>query len=118
MALVPFPSASPGRHDDDDEDSRIQLTDADPLDDSGSRMSFLEHLDELRKRLIGSVVALVVGFVIAFFFVDRIQRFIFVPLFAALDGTKLMYTSGFEPFMLTMKIGGLAGLMLAVPFII
>ncbi|MEO5896151.1 MAG: twin-arginine translocase subunit TatC [Vicinamibacterales bacterium] len=117
MALVPFPSASPGRPADDDE-SRIQLTDADPLDDSGSRMSFLEHLDELRKRLIASVVALVLACVIAFFFVDRIQRFIFVPLFAALDGTKLMYTSGFEPFMLTMKIGGLAGLMIASPFII
>src|SRR5215210_3354294 len=116
MALVPFPSTSPGRHDDDE--SRIQLTDSDPLDDSGSRMSFLEHLDELRKRLIASVVALVVGCAIAFIFVDRIQRFIFVPLYDALHGKQFMYTAGFEPFMLTMKIGALGGLLIASPFII
>jgi len=98
MALVPFPGASPGRPDDEDE-SGIQLTDADPLDDSGSRMSFLEHLDELRKRLIASVVALVVGCAIAFIFVDRIQRFIFVPLYDALHGKQFMYTAGFEPWL-------------------
>ncbi len=34
-------------------------------------MSFLEHLDELRKRLIASVYALVVGCVVAFIFVGR-----------------------------------------------
>ena len=64
MALVPFPS--PGRPDDDD---RVALTDADAHDD-GSRMSFLEHLDELRKRLICSVYALVAGCAIAFIFVE------------------------------------------------
>ena len=116
MALVPFPSTSPGRRDDDE--SRIQLTDGDPLDDSGSRMSFLEHLDELRKRLIASVIALAVGCAIAFIFVDRIQRFIFVPLFEALHGKQFMFTAGFEPFMLTMKIGALAGLLISSPFII
>jgi len=116
MALVPFPSTSPGRQDDDE--SGILLTDADPLDDSSSRMSFLEHLDELRKRLIGSVYALIGGCVIAFIFVDRLQRFIFVPLYEALGGKQFMYTAGFEPFMLTMKIGALAGLMIASPLII
>ena len=34
-------------------------------------MSFLEHLDELRKRLIASVYALVVGCVVSFIFVDQ-----------------------------------------------
>lgn len=114
MALVPFPA--PGRQDDDD--SRLQLADDDAFDDASSRMSFLEHLDELRKRLIASVYALVGGCVIAFIFVDKIQRFIFVPLFEALKGKQFMYTSGFEPFMLTMKIGALAGLLISSPFII
>ncbi len=116
MALVPFPSTSPGRQDDDE--SGIVLTDVDPLDDSSSRMSFLEHLDELRKRLIASVYALVGGCVIAFFFVDRIQRFIFIPLYAALGGETFIFTKGFEPFMLMMKTGALAGLLIALPFII
>ena len=116
MALVPFPSASPRRPDDDD---RIELTDRDGFDEQdGARMSFLEHLDELRKRLIFSVYALLAGCVVAFIFVGRIQNEIWQPLADELKVTKFMYTSGFEPFLLTMKIGALAGLMLAAPVII
>ena len=115
MALVPFPRASPERQDDDD--LPVELTDPEPLDES-SRMSFLEHLDELRKRLIQCVYALVVGCVIGFFFVDRIQTHMWMPLVEQLHGTKFMYTQGFEPFMLTMKIGALAGLLIASPYII
>ena len=118
MAVAPFPTRSPGQLDDGDDDNTIQLTDAEPLDDD-ARMSFLEHLDELRKRLIASVYALVAGCVIAFFFVGRIQAFIFVPLQQALGGEeKFIFTKGFEPFMLMMKCGALAGLLLAAPFII
>ena len=113
MAVAPFPTQSPVRPDDED---RITLTDPEELEDG--RMSFLDHLDELRKRLIASVYSLVGGCVIAFFFVDRIQRFIFVPLHQALGGEKFIYTQGFEPFMLTMKTGVLAGLLIASPFII
>ena len=82
MALVPFPSASPARPDDEDE-SRIELTDRDAFDDddAGARMSFLEHLDELRKRLIYSVYSLLGGCAVAFVFAGRIQQFIFVPLY-------------------------------------
>ena len=129
MALVPFPSASPARPDPDDE-SQIERTDHDAFDDddgAGARMSFLEHLDELRKRLIYSVYALLAGCAVAFFFAGRIQEFIFVPLNEALQKGSLLqqglpetfiYTRGFEPFMLTMKIGALGGLMIASPLII
>jgi sec-independent protein translocase protein TatC len=116
MALVPFPGAAAARPDPGD-DPRIELTDAEPLDD-GSRMSFLEHLDELRKRLIYSVYSLLAGCVLAFVFVGRIQAFIFVPLFEMLGGNQFIYTRGFEPFMLTMKTGALGGLMIASPLII
>jgi sec-independent protein translocase protein TatC len=84
-------------------------------------MSFLDHLDELRNRLIYSVYALVGGCAVGFFFVQRIQNFIWVPLYRelhAVNGAKFMYTQGFEPFMLTMKVGALAGLFVALPFII
>ena len=121
MALVPFPGAAKPAPDDDD-DRQIHLTDPDVLDeDAGAKMSFLDHLDELRKRLIACVWGLVGGCAIAFFFVRRIQDFIWLPLYHDLQnasGVKFMYTSGFEPFMLTMKIGALAGLMLAVPYIL
>ncbi len=112
MALVPFPSATPG----DDEDD-------DPIDDAGSKMSFLEHLDELRKRLIYVVYSLIVGCVIAFIFIGRIFDFIMKPMYLMLatdtgSGAKLMYTAGPEPFMLHIKIGFLAGIFIASPLIL
>ena len=119
MALVPFPGAAQPAPDDDDR--HIQLTDPDALEDSGAKMSFLDHLDELRKRLIACLYGLVAGCAIGFFFVQRIQTFIWDPLYQqlnAVNGAKFMYTEGFEPFMLTMKIGALAGLMISLPFII
>ena len=116
MTLVPVPDARLRRQDDD---SSIELTDREAFDeDDGARMSFLEHLDELRKRLIYSVYSLLGGCIIAFVFVGQIQAFIFVPLHQALGGNTFIYTRGFEPFMLTMKTGALAGLMVASPLII
>lgn len=116
MALVPFPDAAVRRQDDE---THVQLTDQSDLEsDDGARMSFLEHLDELRKRLIYSVYSLLAGCAIAFVFVGRIQEFIFVPLHDALGGNEFIFTKGFEPFMLMMKIGALAGLMVASPLII
>ena len=114
MAVAPFPTHTPVRPEDDD--NRIALTDPEELDEG--RMSFLDHLDELRKRLIASVYALLAGCVVAFFFVERIQKFIFVPLHAQLPpGQDFIYTQGFEPFMLMMKTGVLAGLLIASPLI-
>ena len=112
MALVPFPSASPSPRDSDDEELQDD-------DGAGGKMSFLEHLDELRKRLIASVYALVFGCAIGFLFVGRIQQFIMLPLYQLMPtGTKFMYTAPTEGFMLMMKIGALAGLFVALPFII
>jgi sec-independent protein translocase protein TatC len=118
MALVPFPGGAQPAPDDD---RHIHLTDPDALEDAGAKMSFLDHLDELRKRLIACVWGLVVGCAIGFIFVQRIQSFIWLPLYSnlhATNGAKFMYTTGFEPFMLTMKIGALAGLLIALPFVV
>jgi len=43
-------------------------------------MSFLDHLEELRHRLIVSAVAIFVGFLVAFAFIGRIFEFIMRPL--------------------------------------
>ena len=45
-----------------------------------AKMSFLDHLDELRRRIIYAVLSVGVGFVIAFFFIDEIFDFIMRPL--------------------------------------
>jgi sec-independent protein translocase protein TatC len=108
MALVPFPSATPG--DDEDQES---------FDESGSKMSFLEHLDELRKRLIYIVYSLIAGCVIAYIFIGKIFDFIMRPMQAVLGpGGHMQFTSGAEPFMLRIKIGFLVGIFLASPLIL
>lgn len=116
MALVSFPGAAAPEPDDD---RHIHLTDPDVFDDGSSKMSFLDHLDELRKRLIWAVGGLLVGCVIAFMFVGRIEAFIMLPLVEILGpGGSFQYIDGFDPFMLFMKIGALGGLMIASPFIL
>jgi sec-independent protein translocase protein TatC len=90
MALVPFPSNTPG----DDEDPES-------IDDSSSKMSFLEHLDELRKRLIYIIYSLIAGCIVAYIFIQKIFDFIMRPMQQVLPpGSYLQFTSGAEPFML------------------
>ncbi len=116
MALVPFPRPSPGHA--DDEDTSIELTDPESLDDSG-RMSFLEHLDELRRRLIQSVIAAVVGCAVAFIFIQQIFAFVIGPLKAMLsNGGTFIATEPAEIFMLYLKVGAVTGLCIAMPFIL
>ena len=116
MALVRFPGTSAAKNPDDDD--RIELTDADDDLDAGGKMSFLEHLDELRRRLIMSVVALVVGCVVAFFFIEDIFRFVLQPVKDMLHGGTFIATEGPEVFMLYIKVGLLSGLFVAMPFIL
>jgi sec-independent protein translocase protein TatC len=120
MALVRFPGTSPAATPDRDPDDppQIELTDADDLD-AGGKMSFLEHLDELRKRLIMSVIALAVGCIVAFIFINQIFRFVIGPLKAMLpnQGTFIA-TEGPEVFMLYLKVGVLSGLFVALPFVL
>ena len=113
MALIPFPNNAPAPVPEDDFDQDDQL-DA----DGGGKMSFLDHLDELRRRIVYAVVALVVGFVISFFFINDIFDFIMRPLQAMLPaGGTLVYTDPTEAFILNIKIALIAGLILASPVV-
>ena len=117
MALVPFPSQTPERLP-DDEPELARDRDADDESDAAGKMSFLEHLDELRKRIIRSVVALFAGFLVACFFIDRLFEFIMRPLHDALPaGGTLVFTEPTEAFVLYIKIAAIAGLILASPAI-
>ena len=84
-----------------------------------TKMSFLEHLEELRKRLIVSIIALVVGFLLCWNFADRIFGWMEYPLAKYLPaGEKLVYTRLTEPFMLYMKVAFFAGIFVASPIIL
>lgn len=92
--------------------------DEDGADDASGRMSFLEHLDELRRRLVASAISLAIGTVIAVFFIDRIFTFIMQPLYEKLPkGSTLIYTEPTEAFMLKVKIALLSGLVIGAPLI-
>jgi len=137
MALVPFPGQpdrGPGRSapSDPDRDSgyrtegnRILRRDPgadgdrdDDEDDGQAKMSFLEHLDELRKRIVYSVISIGVGFLIAFAFIQRIFDFVMKPLQAGLPpGGKLVYTEPTEAFVLYITMALIAGFVLALPLV-
>lgn len=116
MALVPFPNKSPAPLPDDE----LDVPDRDDLDDADAagKMSFLDHLDELRRRIIYAVYSLLGGVVIAVFFIDDIFNFIMRPLQAMLPpGQTLIYTEPTEAFMLQVKIALIAGLIIASPLV-
>ena len=91
-----------------------------PLNGGGAKMTFLEHLDELRKRLTTALVSVLVGCVIAFTFVGRIFSFIMDPLYALLpEGSPgFVFTEPMEAFFLNLKMALLVGLIIAMPMIL
>lgn len=116
MALVPFPSQGSEPDPDDELDRDPEALES--SEDAGGKMSFLEHLDELRKRIIWSVAALAAGFIVCCFFIGQIFDFIMRPLQAMLPaGGTLVYTEPSEAFVLYIKIAAIGGLMLASPAI-
>lgn len=109
MSLSPVPAPPPPRPlDDDEEEAGVS-----------GKMSFLEHLDELRQRLIKALLAVLVGFLVAIAFINPIFEFVMEPLQAILPaGGKLIYTEPTEAFMLYMKMAALVGLMIALPVVL
>jgi sec-independent protein translocase protein TatC len=107
MALVTFPGTpSPYAEEPEDEE-----------DDGSAKMSFLDHLEELRRRLIVSLVAVTIGFFAAWAVIDRILAFIMGPLTKVIPGGKFVYTEPAEAFMLDLKGAALVGFILALPIV-
>jgi sec-independent protein translocase protein TatC len=128
MALVPFPGSS-ATEPEQPEVTPYAVNSPAPVsspfvggepDDEEppeGRMTFLEHLDELRKRITHAVVALFVGFLIAFAFIERIWTFVFARLTANIPGGELIYTEPGEAFFLYIKMAAVAGLLVASPYV-
>jgi sec-independent protein translocase protein TatC len=110
MALVPFPSPQSSgalQRPPDDEDEVV-----------AGRMSFLEHLEELRKRIINACLGIAVGIGASFFFIQTIYDFLTAPALSTLpEGSKLIYTQPTEAFSLYITISLISGAVFAAPFI-
>jgi sec-independent protein translocase protein TatC len=81
-----------------------------------SRAPLLDHLVELRRRLLWCVMALVVAFGGAYYFVEPIFGFLVQPLLAAGED-RLIYTQMFEAFFVQLKVALFAAFMIAFPVI-
>jgi sec-independent protein translocase protein TatC len=81
-----------------------------------SDMSFLEHLEELRRRLIKSVIAIAVGVFVCTAYTPAIVRFLKAP--AAKYGVELVGYGGWEMFSLYFDVAFAAGVSLAAPFVL
>ncbi|MBV8543552.1 MAG: twin-arginine translocase subunit TatC [Acidobacteria bacterium] len=83
------------------------------------KMSFLDHLEELRKRLIISIIAVFVAFLACWNYADKIFGLIQAPLtkFLPPGDQKLAYTRLTEPFFLYMKVAFFAAIFVASPIL-
>ena len=85
-------------------------------------MGFLDHLEELRRRLVYSIAAVAVGFFACWGFRERIYAIMQKPIMDALKANglseKLVYLNPIDPFNLYLKIAALAGLFLTSPFVL
>jgi sec-independent protein translocase protein TatC len=85
-------------------------------------MSFLEHLEELRRRIIYAIIAVAIGFGACWGYADRIYAIMQRPIMEALHrngmAEKLVYLNPTEPFNLYLKVAFLAGLFVASPFVL
>jgi sec-independent protein translocase protein TatC len=109
VALVPFPGPQSGAYQpelDDEEDG------------AAGKMSFLEHLDELRKRIVQSCLGVAVGILASFAFITHIVNFILTPTWKVLPaGSRMIYTQPGEAFGLYIQISLIMGIVLAAPWI-
>jgi sec-independent protein translocase protein TatC len=86
---------------------------------AGGEMPFLDHLEELRWRIIWSLVALVVGAVIGFYLLQRFDVFTLLkqPISPYLPEGKLFITRPTDAFLITLKLAVVLGAVFASPVI-
>ncbi|RLB06669.1 MAG: twin-arginine translocase subunit TatC, partial [Deltaproteobacteria bacterium] len=83
------------------------------------KQTFIEHLEELRKRLIISLIAVGIGFGICYIFSKEIFWLLMIPLQKTLPpGASMIFTSLPEAFFTYLKVSLLAGIFLASPVVL
>ncbi len=91
-------------HDNDEESPADEVID--------DKMSLVDHLQELRKRLITAIIAVVVGSTICYFYAAELVHFITAP------AGKLYYMSPGEAFFSYLRVSFFAGFLLALPIVL
>ena len=83
-------------------------------------MTFLDHLEELRKRLVISAIAVAVGMVVCYVFSEELFGFLIKPLMKVLPKgqDKVYFTGLLDPFFLYLKLAFICGIFAASPVVL
>ena len=85
-------------------------------------MGFLDHLEELRKRIVYSIAAIAIGAVVCWTFRERLVDLMQRPIVEVLHKyglpEKLVYLNPVNPFNLNLKVAGVVGLFVTSPFVL
>jgi sec-independent protein translocase protein TatC len=87
-------------------------------DDLGERMPLVEHLSELRHRLIVSVVALTVGAIVGFIFYNPVLSVLIRPYTRVTGKTAFVFFDPLEAFATRLKVAAWSGAFLASPVVL
>lgn len=83
------------------------------------RMSLMEHLEELRHRIVRSLMAVAFAFVFCWLAVEEIAEFLARPIYRALpEGTRLAFLGVTDPFIIYVKVAALTALFVASPAVL
>ena len=91
-------------------------------DDPTAKMSFFDHLTELRQRILHSLIAVGLGLVVGLYYSERVYEFLARPMLQALRDVKvpdrLIYTSPLGPIRLFITVGLYVGFVIALPYVL
>lgn len=102
-------------------DQEYSVFDEEPEELDDATMSLVEHLEELRWRIFKSLIAVVVGAIIAFVFRVQLMNFLTLPLPKTADqigSGKLIATGLAEGFTVFLKLSIAGGILLAIPVLL
>ena len=101
----------------DDENGQEKTLDTDEQNNLGARMTFLEHLDELRKRILHSVVGITIAFCACWTLREEIFYILALPIADVVGGVdKLIFIKPTEPFSIWLKVSFVAAIFVNVFF--
>jgi sec-independent protein translocase protein TatC len=100
-------------------EQEVMDRDDDAPDEDLPRMTLLDHLDELRRRILYSVIALLVTFLASWYFAPTVFKWLERPILDVLPpGEQLAFTELAGPFMLYVKVALLTAVFVASPFLL
>ena len=91
-------------------------------DESEKKSSFVEHLTELRSRLVRSIIYLFLFFIVCYFFAENIYSFLVEPYAAAVKdddlNRRMIFTALHETFITYLKVAFFAAMFISSPIIL